>query len=408
MGLPVRRPLYRNAVVAVTLAALMAAAVAQSASRHSHQLRAIALVELYGPAAKPTGGRLVPVAIKVMDKFYDASTYDATPRPLAVDPGTVYEAVNNGDSAGLFTVAAAKQLKGDWYGVGQWKSAAEVKRAEALATAARHAREKAEADEGPPQLHKGKEPSAHKPGSEPHVVTTEPKLEKPAQPQTAADPDRPTLRHGAGEQVKENLDLPPAVTAPRTGLTARPGGPSQVFIAISDPDGTGPLRNYAFPWKAEEERALKTKSIALAQAELDKYVAARAGASARPEEKTRKGKQPAAPTVKLSDVQVVGYDLTLDNNAEVVVVGSAGPYYVTLIARTDLEFVPQKVFAQVTDKDHLDAVPRLELIGPVDSEGKGKGDLLFREVSAGEYKYALYRVHRDEAYALWESGVYEQ
>jgi hypothetical protein len=410
-----RRPLYRNAVPAVILLALLAALALAQGLKHSHQLRAIALVELYGPAGKPTGGKVVPVVIKVQDKFYDAETYDATPRPLALDSGTVYEAISGGESAGLFTVAAAKQLKGDWYGIGQWKSAAEVKRAQARADAERKAREKAEADEGPPSLHKGKGASEHKPVNEPHVVTNEPRLEKPpatAQaPETAPDPDRPTLRHGPGEQVKPMLDIPPAAPAPKPGIAQKPGGPSQVFIAISDPDGTGALRPFAFPWKPDEEQQLKAKTVALAEAELNKYIAARDSATARPDEKTHKtaGKHlPHSPALKLENPMVTGYDLNLDNNAELVVVGSSGPYYVTLIARTDLQFVPQKVFAQVTDKDHLDAVPRMELIGPIDADGRGKGDLLFRVLSDTDYRYALYRVHRDEAYSLWESGVYEQ
>jgi len=417
MVLSRRRPLYRKARLAViSLALVAAAALAQTGMKHSHRLRAIALVELYGPASKPTGGRIVPIAIKVEDKFYDAETYDATPRPLALDPGTVYEALNNGESAGFFTVAAAKQQKGDWFGVGQWKSAAEVQRAEAAAAAAKKARDKMMADEGPPKLHKGGEKplpaGPAKPADEPHTVTLH-KEPKPATiPEPSSDPDRPTLRHGAGEQVSGTLEPPPPTAAPKPGLNTRPGGPTQVLVAVSDPDGTGPLRSYAFPWKPEEERTLKAKTIALAEAEIGKYIAARAGSAAKPSERKAgraAGKHlPQAPAVKLVNPMVVAYDLNLDNNAELVVSGSVGQYYVTLIARTDLEFVPQKIYAVVTDKDHLDAVPRMELVGPIDAEGKGKPDLLFRVLSDTSYKYALFRVHRDEAWSFWESGSYEQ
>src|SRR3954463_13250239 len=72
-------PLYRKLLVAVTCVAGALSVYAQHS--HSHQLRALALVELYGPpgagaTAKPTGGKLVPIALLVGDKWYDAATYE--------------------------------------------------------------------------------------------------------------------------------------------------------------------------------------------------------------------------------------------------------------------------------------------------------------------------------------------
>lgn len=425
-------------MLAVTCAALLAAGILAHAQRkRSHQLRALALVELYGPpgagvTAKPTGAKLLPVAILVNDKWYDAASYDATPRPLALDPGTVYEALANGEPAGFFTVGLARQEKGEWFGVGEWKSRAEIERAE-KAAAARREKTRPVADEGPPVLRRPKSgetgPPPHKQEDHPLTVPdkAQPDRPAPASPVTpsasagASDPDRPTLRRGGGgSQVSATLE-PPPVTAPKAAgdhptLAKRPGGPAfqaaQVFLAVSDPDGTGPTRSYAFPWKAEEERALKAKTIALAEAEVAKYRAARGGA---PPAKQTPGKQTpgkrtakkAAPAVKFENVQVTGYDLALDNNVELVVTATAADVFVTLVARTDLEFTPQKVFAVVTDKDHLDAIPRMELVGPIDADGKGRGELLFRIVGEGSYRYGLYRVLRDGMPELWRSGVYE-
>jgi len=50
---------------------------------------------------------LIPVAILVEGKFYDASIYKAEPVPMALEGGTVYEAEQAGESQGLFTVAGA-------------------------------------------------------------------------------------------------------------------------------------------------------------------------------------------------------------------------------------------------------------------------------------------------------------
>ena len=423
----------------------MTAVLASAQRKRSHQLRAIALVELYGTSAriaKPTGGRLLPIAILVGDKWYDAATYNATPRPLALDQGTVYEALDNGEPAGFFTIAAARQdrAKGEWFGVGEWKSAAEVARAEKLAAAAYRDKTRTLADDGPPKIRKPKPgektPAASQKPAEDHPLVV-PESGQPApsprtssQGTTLSDPDRPTLRRGGGEQVSAILEPPPAFSAgvKTSGapiLTTRPGtsktgdpssGASQVFIAVSDPDGTGQTRNFAFPWKPEEERALKAKAVALAEAEVAKYRAGRAGATpsaksspakSGAKKTTKNAAKNTAPAVHLENVQVTAYDLGLDNNAELVVTATSGDIYVTLVARTDLQFDPQKVFAVVTDKEHLDAIPRMELVGAIDADGKGKGELLFRVLGDGIYRYALYRVSRDSMSELWESGRYE-
>jgi hypothetical protein len=413
-----RSPLYRKAASGVILLALIAAGAALAQEmHHAHQLRSVALLELYGPASRPTGGRLLPVFVLDRDKYYDAATYDATPRPLALDPGTVYEALNGlGESAGFFTVGLAKQQKGDWFGLGQWKTAAEVHAAE-VAAAKRHERENAR-DEGPPTLHKGGSSGASSTTSS--AGGDHPQLKKrpdsaPSKPSTAStetpaprvqnDPDRPTLRHGSGEQVKAMLEEPPSPrAAPRPGLQPRPGGPTQVFLAVSDPDGTGTLHSLNFPWKPDEEKALKAKSIAIAEAELNTYLQARRGAPGKGQ--PLKGKK-SPPPVRLVNPMVVSYDLNLDNNAEFIVSGEASGVYVLVVTRTDLEFEPRKIFSAVTDKDHLDAFPRLELIGPVDADGKGKAELLFRATYDDGYRYRLYKTGREEMWQLWESGLYE-
>jgi hypothetical protein len=64
--------------------------------------RAVGILQLNG-----NKGILVPVAILIDGRFYDASAYKADPIPMALESGTVYEAEQAGDSQGFFTVNGA-------------------------------------------------------------------------------------------------------------------------------------------------------------------------------------------------------------------------------------------------------------------------------------------------------------
>ena len=78
--------------------------------------RAIAVVEFL-----PDGGmRLVPIALWMDGRYYDASLYGANPVPMAVQPETVYEAQSFGEPTGTFTIAEPKQVKGNWVADGSW------------------------------------------------------------------------------------------------------------------------------------------------------------------------------------------------------------------------------------------------------------------------------------------------
>jgi hypothetical protein len=82
--------------------------------------RAVGVLQLNG--AK---GTLVPVAILIDGRFYDASAYKADPVPMALESGTVYEAERAGESQGLFTVIGALHSKSvgssnPWVGTGSF------------------------------------------------------------------------------------------------------------------------------------------------------------------------------------------------------------------------------------------------------------------------------------------------
>ena len=81
--------------------------------------RAVGILELNSSGK----GTLIPVAILIDGKFYDASAYKADPVPMALESGTVYEAEDSGDSEGLFTINGARHSKSPgsvnpWIGTG--------------------------------------------------------------------------------------------------------------------------------------------------------------------------------------------------------------------------------------------------------------------------------------------------
>jgi hypothetical protein len=113
--------------------------------------RAIGLVQLPSKG-KP---RLIPIAIMLDGKFYDADSYKAAPVPMALDFGVVYEAFHEGISQGLFTITQPGQLNHTWIAEGTWLNAA--------AAAAQQKKKKytppvVEDDDsnGPPVLHRRK------------------------------------------------------------------------------------------------------------------------------------------------------------------------------------------------------------------------------------------------------------
>jgi hypothetical protein len=89
--------------------------------KNGKEPRAVGIVQFSGSSK----GTLIPVAILIDGKFYDASAYKADPVPMALESGTVYEAEQTGDPDGLFVVNGAlhSQSAGSahpWVGTGTY------------------------------------------------------------------------------------------------------------------------------------------------------------------------------------------------------------------------------------------------------------------------------------------------
>ena len=446
-------------MVALCLA-LVVGVAAQRSSRKSKGPRALALVEWPASGGSP---RVIPVAILVDGRFYDASIYKADPVPMALEPGNVYEVEQSGESIGMATLTDARQANN-----GAWLADARFQTNEQLAAARKPREAPKSAREGPPKLRRGGRRSAPdnapqsapepksepqpSEGDEPPVLRKPPAQTptpdtKPSAPASSAqtapspastapqpeDTDHPALRRGrpTAEQA-ENLpgavDAKAAPKAPAVGAgpsspAKKTAAPGRVLAAISDADGPEP-RSFALPWKTEDQEKLKAAMLQMAGAALEDWA------------RTHGGLHPG----KLQDAQVRAFDLTTRNEPQLVLMASAveapaapvrragartgktkpsapapaAPsadgvtFWITLAARQDYNGELRKLKVWATDSKHLDAYPRAELIDAVDADGNGRGELLFREISDVGRSFVLYRATPDTLTQLYNSSELER
>ena len=188
--------------------------------------RAIAVVEFM-----PNGSmRLVPIALWIEGKYYDASQYGASPAPMALEPETVYEAQSLGEPTGTFTITEPKQINGNWAADGNWRPELPMD-AKVAAQAAKDAAAKAkmpskvvltgDADDGRPVMKRAPGSSG---GSD---------ASQPAAPATNTDPDRPVMKKPPPDSSsKPTMGTPDP--QPTSGSTT--SAKTQTTTADNDPD----------------------------------------------------------------------------------------------------------------------------------------------------------------------------
>jgi len=274
---------------------------------------------------------LIPIAILIDGKFYDASVYKADPVPMALESGTVYEAEQAGDSLGLFTINGALHSKTagsphPWVGAGSYlprgtEAAKSTRKAEDVPVGLENS-----GSDAPPRLSRGaKSKPVATPSPTPASSSSTPSgsgsSEKPApsgspassppangsstgassgqqqapastagqqspsgqtsqgqasQGQEAGNYYRPTLRRGKPTQSAPQEDEPALTDKTKTGKPESPAAaalstePMQLVAAISDAGGPDP-RPYKFFWKTGEEEDRRNEIIALAASEVQAY-----------------------------------------------------------------------------------------------------------------------------------------
>jgi hypothetical protein len=183
--------------------------------------RALGLVELMANGK----ARLVPIVILYDGEYYDATAYKASPIPMALDTGTIYEGFRTGVSLGLFTVTGALQGNNTWRGAGTWQSASAIAAAKDAAAKKRAVMSKPapEPPEGPPVLRRAS-PKAKSPEDAPSGNSTAPAASPapasapaastpPAAPETDGDSDRPVLKRPAPASAPAASTTAPATAA---------------------------------------------------------------------------------------------------------------------------------------------------------------------------------------------------
>jgi hypothetical protein len=236
------------------------------------------------------------------------------------------------------------------------------------------------------------------------------------------------------EKATTDSSKAPAHTA-TTAPTSVAANQIQLIPAISDSHGPDPLP-YTFSMKPDEELQFRKKMLAMAADEVRSRAGQSTSASAGASEPVRGASQRSKGTTAKSvqpifeDVQLQVFDLAEINEPELVLTANAHmpqrshakespstdlpgkdlqskdlQYMVTLVAREDVNGELHKALANITDAQHLDVLPRLELIDAVDADGDGRGELLFRQVSDVGSAFVVYRVIGDRLYPLFQGAL---
>ena len=212
--------------------------------------RALGLVQL-SPKGK---ARLIPIAVMMDGKFYDAGSYKAAPVPMALDFGIVYEGFVTGVSQGLFTITQPGQLNRTWIAEGKWLPAGSIDPSKKKKYA-----EPVIADDdrnGPPVLHR-REPAAADSGSE----SKTPDKDKDKDKSSDAGKDQTKSASGASS-------APPATgasTTPAAGNAPAPGSapasaPASPPSSSQTAKGSTPEQPKAAPASAPSASASTTSA----------------------------------------------------------------------------------------------------------------------------------------------------
>jgi hypothetical protein len=233
--------------------------------------RAVGLLQLNSSGK----GTLLPIAIQVEGKFYDASVYKAEPIPMALESGTVYEVEQAGSSQGLFMVNGALHSKAvgtqPWMGAGSY-----LPNGTEAAKTTRKAEDKPVGIEisdsdAPPRLTRNGSKGAPSPGTAPASDSTggkdtsdkpvasappastqpsdKPSITPPTQdpPKTAAPPasDKPAEKDQTADKAAEKSDKPTPGTD-KAG-EASPSSPGANPTPSAEKSGDQPSGTYYRP-----------------------------------------------------------------------------------------------------------------------------------------------------------------
>ncbi len=242
----------------------------------------------------------------------------------------------------------------------------------------------------------------------------------PAEASNDNDPNRPVLRRGKPAEQSAPTDTAATATS-KTGVSSAskpvPGNNATAahstsakaaqaphgYAAISDA-GTYETRSLLYGMATGERQSVGEPMARMAMDEVRKYASKHNGPV-------------VSKTAAIADYDLRGFDLDYSNSPTLVLTaklpaatakpapGGEFDYFVTVVAKIDVSGAPQKIFSAVSDSNHLDAYPRMEVIDAVDADANGRGVLLFRQYSDTGITYALYRVFPYQMEKIFEGGA---
>jgi hypothetical protein len=247
--------------------------------------RAVAVLQM----AANGKASLVPIAILIDHKFWDASAYKADPVPMALDSGIVYEGEQSGSSLGLFTVNSAlhsnaANSQAPWIGTGSWH-----------ANGTEEPEKAAHADttpvginteDKPPRLTHN--PTSTAPAANPAPAATSPSSSTNSQPSGTSKASGPS-----------NSDEPPRLTKPAS--TSASANPAPTNTGSSSPSANAPQSGSAAPSTPGDAKSKDSKPDI--KPEEAKVPVSDSGASEANRPILRRGK----PAESFADEEVPGY-----------------------------------------------------------------------------------------------------
>lgn len=274
---------------------------------------------------------LVPVAILINGKFWDATAYKANPVPMALESGTVYEAERTGNSVGLFTVSTALHSNAvnsttPWLGTGNWLPGAPDTTTKPPAKV-ENVPVGIDTGDQPPRL--TKHPDADKPADTSTQPASSPQSSSPS-PQSS-DPDAPP-------RFKKPASEPTSATTPSSPeappQSSDPDAPPRLNRPAADTPSSTPSAPGPKPPDAKSEsKPADTKPAGPPPAASD------SGASEFGHPRLRRGKAVAEP----ADEEIPGYTKVAapGGNAGVKPASGAAAARVSTAADQDhIQFIP--------------------------------------------------------------------
>jgi hypothetical protein len=422
--------------------------------------RAIAVIRWQADEQGNAHPVLLPVVVRDEGKLFDAAVYKTSPRPMAVEPDTVYEGAQHGQSVGLFTIlSTTRQNNQDrtWVGLGRWQgnSASDTAQKKDVHQANIIIGTPKADSPNLPDIPEGEQkrkttqvydesgkPVENPKDDEPPTMTKNGKREPversprvgPAEkkPTTTAptspddDPDRPRLKKGASSPANPVASAKPIPVQPDND-------PNRPVLKRGRPDSvtriSNPAENTPVPREVISRAAVnrpRTYELA-AVSDADQTIAPpnynfNATLAERQEflrkmealvDQELRPKSPAAPKVSLrkppppspsrfADIRFDVLDLDSNNSPEIVLTGA----YVlsatqrvpfVLVARGDYEGNPRMLMFEKDD--------HFEFIDAVDLEGDGPGELLFRRIGPNGSTFVIYRATPDGLNEIFKGGA---